>query len=237
MKKKKIILITVSAVLILATALGCIYAFGFYLPKKREEEEMLRLVEEYYENKLTLYREENERYSDYEVDVAFLGDSLTDGCDLSKYYPAYITANRGIGGETSHGLLERLEVSLFALKPKVAVFLIGGNNLNTMLDDYEDIIRSTKEALPDTKIVICSLTSMGGGFSEKNKIAAYNNVTLKKISEKYGAEFVDIFTPLFNMETGEIYEKYTSDGVHLTDEGYLVLKSKITPAIDKLLSK
>ncbi|MBR2322966.1 MAG: lipolytic protein G-D-S-L family, partial [Clostridia bacterium] len=61
-------------------------------------------MQEYYDAKIATYIDENEKYDDYEVDVAFLGDSLTDGYDLEKYYPQYLVLNRGIGGETTFGL-------------------------------------------------------------------------------------------------------------------------------------
>jgi lysophospholipase L1-like esterase len=237
MQKKAKILIIVGAVLTAAAIAFSIFFFGFYLPDRREEKEREELIRAYYAAKKEMYAEENERYADYEVDVAFLGDSLTDGYDLATYYPQYLTANRGIGGETSHGLEERLEVSLYDLKPKVAVILIGGNNLGTMLENYERMISAIKEKLPETKIILASLTSMGGSWGHKNQIAAYNNVVIEKLAEKYGFTFVDLYYPLFDLSTGEIRAEYTVDGAHLTPLGYEVVTAAITPAIESLLGK
>lgn len=228
----KTVLIVVSIALLFSSS---IYFFGFYLPEKREREENERLIKEYYENKLVTYAEENALYGEYEVDVAFLGDSLTDGYDLNTYYPQYKTANRGIGGDTTHGLESRLEVSLYDLKPKIAVILIGGNNLDTMFENYERMICSIREKLPETKIILCSLTAMGRNFAQKNEIACYNNVIIKKLADKYECEFVDLYTPLFDISTQEIYADYTSDGVHFTNEGYRVFTDTLTPVIEKLM--
>jgi hypothetical protein len=96
-----------------------------YLPQKKRIEELVLAAEEYYANKLVVYAEKNESYSDYEVDVAFIGDSLTDGYDVERYYSEYKVENRGIAGDTTHGLLARLDVSVYQLKPKVIVMLIG----------------------------------------------------------------------------------------------------------------
>ena len=237
MSKSRILLIIISIFVLLTTILTSFYLTVVYFPDKKEEEERNRLIKEYYENKLTLYKEENEKYADYEVDVAFLGDSLTDGYDLSAYYPEYITANRGIGGETTHGLESRLQVSVYDLKPKIAVMLIGGNNLNTMFENYENILIGLRDNLPETKIVLISLTAMGGTFKEKNKIAAYNNVIIKKLAAKYDFTFVDLYTPLLDETTGEIYSDYTSDGAHLTSHGYKVFTDTLTPTLDYLLQK
>ena len=96
-KKKKIILIICASILILGLVSGLLYLFLEYLPEKREKKEMERLVKEYYAAKYVKYAEENERYGDYEVDVAFIGDSLTDGYDLEKYYPE-VLSNDGVSG-------------------------------------------------------------------------------------------------------------------------------------------
>ena len=235
MRRRKKFLITVSIILATILLAFSIFFFGFYFPEKKENVERERLVQEYYANKLSLYQAENEAYADYEVDVAFLGDSLTDGYNLAQYYPQYKTANRGIGGETTHGLENRLQVSVYDLKPKVAVLLIGGNNLNTMFENYENILFGLKNEVPQTKVILVSLTAMGKNLANKNQIAAYNNVIIKKLAVKYGFTFVDLYTPLFDETSGEIYADYTTDGAHLTPQGYHVFTETLTPAIDEAL--
>ena len=238
MDKKKKIIIVIALVLVALLIAGALFLFLKVIPEKKEREEMARMVEEYRQNKFAIYTEENEKYGDYEIDVAFIGDSLTDGYDVAKYYPEYKVSNRGIGGDTTHTLLARLDVSIYQLKPKVIVMLIGANNFKTMFEDYEDLIIGIKTNLPKTKLVICSLTSMGGEhWGKNNQLAAFNNVKIKALADKYGCPYVDLFTPLLNMETNEIHSHYTTDGGHLTAEGYEVLTSAIKPVLDGILNK
>lgn len=237
MNKKKILVVILISVLLIAILVSALFLFLKIIPENQKRQELKRAAEEYYSNKLELYGKENKIYSPFEVDIAFIGDSLTDGYDVEKYYPEFKVENRGIGGETTHGLLARLDVSVYQLKPKVIVMLIGANNFKTMFEDYEDIIIGIKENLPDTKLVICSLTSMGGEWGKNNQLAAFNNVKIKAYAEKHGCPFVDLYTPLLNMETNEIFEHYTTDGGHLTAEGYEVLTSAIKPVVTEILSK
>ncbi|MBR7181906.1 MAG: hypothetical protein IKD28_03890 [Clostridia bacterium] len=237
MKKKKLILLIVGAVLLLAVIGTLLYIFLSVLPAERERREREEAIRAYYEAKLEQYRAENERYADYEVDVAFLGDSLTDGYDVAAYYPQYVVSNRGIGGETTYGLEARLQVSVYDLKPKVAVLLIGVNNLGTMMDNYEDIIKGLKENLPDTKIVVLSLTPMGNALADKNNVATYTNVYLKMLAARHECRFVDLYSALLNPDTGEIYAEYTTDGLHLSPRGYEVMTAAITPTLQQLLGK
>lgn len=232
---KKRIVVAGFGILSITLIAVLIWFFGFHLPKVEKDKNQQQLVKEYYDNKLNLYQQENDKYSDYEVDVVFLGDSLTDGYNLKLYYPDYVVSNRGIGGETTHGLEERLKVSAYDLKPKVVVMLIGGNNLNTMFENYEDILIGLKDNLPNTKVILISLTAMGKDWGHKNEIACLNNVKIKLLAEKYDYTFVDLFTPLFDINIGEVYSDYTTDGAHFTSKGYEVVTSVVKPVIDSLL--
>ena len=225
-------------VIVLALIVFAIVYFAVILPEKREEAQIEQAVQAYREAKLEQYAKENEAYDDYEVEVAFIGDSLTDGYDLAKYYPQYITSNRGIGGDTTFGLEERLQVSLYDLKPQVVVMLIGANNLDSMFQNYESILKGLKENLPESKIVILSLTAMGGDhWGPQNQLAAYNNVTIKLLADKYGYTYVDLYSALYDVTIGEVYEGYTIDGGHFTHEGYTVVTAQITPVLEELLGK
>ena len=190
---------------------------------------------EYRAEKQALYASENEKYADYEVDVAFIGDSLTDGYDVKASYPEFSVCNRGISADTTFDLEGRLQVSLYDLKPKVVVMLIGANNPETMFDNYERILQGFRDNLPATRVVLLSCTSMSGEWGKKNHLAAYNNVKIKMFAEKYSFAFVDLYSALMNLETGEIYSEYTTDGGHLTPRGYEVLTREIKPVIQQEL--
>lgn len=235
MKKK--FAIALAIILCVALVAGLVVWFAVILPKQRKQQEHQAMVKQYREAKYQQYAQENAQYADFEVDVAFLGDSLTDGYDLEAFYPQFVVSNRGIGGDTTFDLEARLQVSVYDLKPKVATVLIGANNFDTMFDNYEDILIGLKENLPDTKIVLLSLTNMGQEWGKSNQLAAYNNVKIKKLADKYGFTFVDLYSPLMNLETGEIYPEYTTDGGHLTQKGYEILTAQITPILESLLQE
>ncbi len=231
-KKKKIIALVLAVIFVCIVVTSVVLLVQYFKQKEFENS-----VKEYYAQKISTYEQENALYEDYEVDVAFLGDSLTDGYDLKKYYPEYVTANRGIGGDTTVGLEARLKVSVYDLKPKVAVMLIGANNMDSMFGNYESILIGLRDNLPNTKIVLLSLTAMGGEhWGRKNQLASYNNVKIKKLASEYGFTFVDLYTPLFNPRTGEVYDGLTVDGGHFTHEGYVVVTAQIKPVLENLLN-
>ena len=234
---KKRFLIPLCAVALALITLTVAY-FSLILPQKKAHEKNMEILRQHYSTRVERFMQENTEYDDYEVDVAFIGDSLTEGYDLTTFYPQYVTANRGIGGDTTFGLQERLQVSVCDLKPKVVVMLIGANNIDTMLLNYESILQDLKQNLPESKIVILSLTSMGGEhWGRRNQLAAYNNVTIKLLAQRYEYEFIDIYSVLYDVSIGEIYKDYTTDGGHLTALGYTKITEQITPVLQKLLGR
>lgn len=233
-KNKKIVISIGVIAIALAIIFACVYFFKV-LPDKKAQEEWARQVREYYDNKIQLYESENLILGDNQTDIAFIGDSLTDAYDVKSYYPEYTVTNRGIGGDTTFGVEERLKVSLFDIKPKVVVMLIGANNMDTMFDNYENILIKLKENLPNTKVVLLSLTAMSKEWGRKNQLACYNNVKIEKYAEKYNFTFVDLYTPLTDLTTGELYENYTIDGGHFTKEGYDFITSIVKPVVVSLL--
>jgi lysophospholipase L1-like esterase len=64
--------------------------------------------------------------------VVFLGDSITQlwGDALPTAFAGVKIANRGISGDTTRGVLIRLQDDVLVLKPKAVVLLIGTNDLD-----------------------------------------------------------------------------------------------------------
>jgi lysophospholipase L1-like esterase len=106
-------------------------------------------------------------------DVLCLGDSLTRGWDdhrdvWAERVTGKRTAFHAIGGETTNGLLWRLEHGeTDALDPKLVVVLIGTNNRGVK-DDPDDIaggvaavIGRIRERLPRTQILVLGLLPQG----------------------------------------------------------------------------
>lgn len=236
MKKKPLLILLIClCVLVLAGTAVLIWYFASYRPKQERTEQYRKIFNDYYNAKVESFATQNAENAGRQIDVVFLGDSLTDGYDLARYYPQYVTLNRGINGDTTVGLENRLDVSVYQVKPKVAVMLIGVNNLATMLDNYESILQGFKANIPDTKIVLLSLTSMADYWAYNNQLAAYTNAYIKRYAQLYGYTFVDLYTPLFDVTTGEMKCEYTVDGGHFTHEGYTVLTDAITPVLASLL--
>ena len=229
-KKKRIIAASIIAtIIVVATS---IFVIRYLLNRNKK-------YSSYYNQKVALFAEQNQSIVKGETDIVFIGDSLTDLYPVDSYYPEYNVLNRGIGGDTTYGLYDRLDVSLYQVEPKVVVMLIGANNFSSMLNNYESIVEDINANLPNTKLVILSLTALGGRWAERipNESVIDRNVALKEIANRHSCTFVDLFTPLYNTETGEVYDGYTIDGGHFTETGYNVVTSTIMPVVKAILEE
>ena len=232
MNKKLTIIVCIILVLgLISASIGIGYYYGVY--EKIIQKETHNIFYDYYVAKVAQFKEDNKTLG--EVDVAFLGDSLTDGYPIQDWYPQYKVVNRGIGADSTWGLEERLDCSAYDVNPKVIVLLIGINNLDTMLQNYERIVQKIKQNLPNTKIIIESLTPESGDFAFRNPQAISNNVKVKNIAQRNGCTFVDMYTQLLDPNTNELKLEYTIEGLHFTPQGYEKITGVLTPVISSLL--
>ena len=234
MKLKRVLIISATALLLVGSGIGT-YFIVENVKYRQQYNEFLKLYHQHYNDRLALFEEENKTLTN--VDVVFLGDSLTEGYDLKTYYPEYITVNRGIGGDTTFGLEKRLQVSAYDINPKMVMMLIGANNFDTMMDNYENIVISLKENLPNCDITLLSLTSMTKDWGRNNQKAQNNNIKIKEYANKYNLRYLDLYNPLLDEATNELRLEYTTDGGHFTPQGYEVITSVIKPVIISYLSK
>ncbi len=97
--------------------------------------------------------------------VVFLGDSITQGWhdDLDGSFPELKVANRGISGDTTRGVLIRLQEDVIALHPRAVVLLIGTNDLEenatpwVAASNIRLIIDELRRADPAMPVVLCQV--------------------------------------------------------------------------------
>ncbi len=134
-----------------------------------------------YEGLVKRWPEFREKWSkDVEKDqgaVVFLGDSITQGwgADFKGKFSGMKLANRGIGGDTTRGMLIRLQEDVLTLNPSAIVMLMGTNDIEVEIDpaaigrNFEKILAAIKAHNPKLPIVLCRMfPSSGEESSEGN---------------------------------------------------------------------
>ena len=195
----------------------------------------------YHEEKCEEFLEENLTIPDGQI--VFLGDSITDLCELKTYYPDLDlkSYNRGISGDTTIDLKKRLDVSALDIKPSVIVLMIGtndinwGRSVNAILETYEEILKELKLNIPELKLYIMSVIPQNKDLESYTPFNVDNHLSkIKELNTKlvelaliYNATYVDLYPLLLDSE-GYLDKKYSNDGLHLNHEGFVVWSNLLT---------
>jgi len=141
--------------------------------------------------------------------------------------------NRGISGNKVYQLTERWQADCLDLKPNVLSILIGVNDFAHMLKgdykgtletyeaDYRALIKRTKEALPDVKLIVCEPFALKTGNVNEKWFPAYDGyrAAAKKIADESNATFVP-FQKMFDIASQVAAPaNWAADGVHPTAAG------------------
>ena len=184
-----------------------------------------------------IYKEKCDKFvsqniKDFNCDIDFVGDSITEGYDVKRFYKEYKVANRGISGDTTDMLLTRMEVSAFNLEPKIINLMIGTNNLDTCMNNYEAILQGFNEHLPNTQVVVVSILPRRG--EDLCKKIEENNIEIEKLSTKYAYTYVNLYTS-FITDDYKVNESLFKDGLHPNKKGYQLITDNLKPVFASLL--
>jgi lysophospholipase L1-like esterase len=166
--------------------------------------------------------------------VVMIGDSITEGGIWNEIFSDVKVANRGIGGDRTDDILNRLD-SIFAVNAKKAFLMVGindiysGNSIDKIFTNYINIVQQLLNKGTDVYIqstLECSANKCG---YKLKKVRALN-AKLKAYSEEKNIPYIDINIGLTNEHNG-LLKEYTQDGIHLLGNGYLKWSQMISPYI------
>lgn len=173
----------------------------------------------------------------------FIGDSMTEGFQLEKFFSDPNLVNMGISGDFTSGVFRRLDL-VKKLQPKQVYVMIGINDIlkkvpqKQIIENYGNIIKRILEYAPNAEVFIQSnLPTLNmGGSAEVNKTVVEKvndlNMFLQGQCIAYDITFVNLY-PQFTTPSQELNATYTDDGLHLNEKGYAVWASEIRDLLEK----
>jgi lysophospholipase L1-like esterase len=172
--------------------------------------------------------------------VVFLGDSITQGGRWSELFPGTGAVNRGIGGDTTQDVLNRLE-QIYPLQPQQLFIMIGINDLNrgfgpeVAIANYTTLFNNIDEKLPQTRVYLQSVLPVNDTWpnADNTNVPTLNTV-LAKEAQTRGYTFVDL-TPAFSASDGQLRAELSNDGIHLLGAGYAVWQEQIQALVGTLV--
>lgn len=164
-------------------------------------------------------------------EIVFLGNSITAAFQIEEYLPGYNIRNRGISGNTTKDILNRID-DIVGKNPGKVFIMMGINDIvenvpvKKMVINYSRILEKFKNESPETKIFIQSILPVtkeasnyfSGDEHKINQMINEVNNDLIQLAEESGITYIDLHT-IFK-SNGELNQDYSWDGIHVNARGY-----------------
>ncbi len=196
-----------------------------------------------------------ERVKQGHVDLLLIGDSITHmwggvpeeqtihgrGDYLwDKYFGSRNAVNLGFGWDRTQHVLWRFDHGeIDGIKPKVAVVMIGTNNMGTNSSEdiatgIDTIVSQLRHKLPRTKILLLGIFPRDPKPDSKNrKQIAEVNAKISVLGKEKGITYLDL-TSSFVQTDGTISSEIMPDYLHPSAKGYGIWAKAMEPTLAKL---
>ena len=191
----------------------------------------------------------NTRVAKGNVDLVFIGDSITQGWEgrgkgvWEKFYGKRNSVNLGIGGDRTQHVIWRLDNgNLKDITPKAAVIMIGTNNSGSnsskeIADGVRAIVKQIRAKSPKTQILLLGVFPRGTNNEDKRRqVNAGANKIFSKLDNGKHVHYLDI-GPKFLEQNGTLTREIMPDLLHLSEKGYTIWAESIEAQLAKLLGE
>ena len=208
---------------------------------------------------MTRHEAMNARVAKGNVDLILVGDSITHawggepntgenfagrGKDSYDYYFGdRNTVNLGISGDRTQHVLYRLENgNLKGIDPKVAVVMIGTNNMavndrQQIAEGVQAVCQSIHRQCPKTKVLLLAIFPRNSKGSELRTRVVSTNALLKTwAAEQSYVKYADIGS-IFLQANQELKMNLLPDQLHPFAEGYSVWGEALEPILAPMLGQ
>jgi lysophospholipase L1-like esterase len=175
------------------------------------------------------------QYPREQGDVVFVGDSITAATPFAEVFGPY--KNRGIGGDTTEGVLARLAEVLRG-RPDRVFLMVGSNDVardastSRIVQNCRRILQRIKAESPGTKVFIESALPVNHAILQtpvdRNPAIRELNAALGQLAREEGATYIDL-TGVLTDGSGSLKKEFTTDGLHLNLAGKLALCEALKP--------
>jgi lysophospholipase L1-like esterase len=170
------------------------------------------------------------------VKIVMLGDSITAAGLWNEITGCPSLANRGISGDDSAGVLQRLD-EIIKLKPAAVFLMIGINDLHAKVppETIAENVRLTVQKLSEAgaHVFLTFTLPVVQHYERKlNPKVDELNAAYKKLAGQLDVDLVDLRDKV-STESGALRNELSMDGLHLTAEGYRVWRDAIAPLVDR----
>lgn len=158
--------------------------------------------------------------------ILLVGDSITECFNTKKLLSNFNIINKGISGNNSRDVLNRIQDIISSENFDIVFILIGTNDIAQGFTD-ESIINNIKriadiaaQKVERNNIFITSILPTRNNDLRPNERITELNLKLQKLTNESSTSYLNLHS-LFADETKKLNFEYTDDGLHLNDLAYL----------------
>jgi lysophospholipase L1-like esterase len=157
--------------------------------------------------------------------TAMVGDSLSQWFPADRLPDRQLWLNQGISGDTTKGILDRISY-LDNAKPDTIYLMAGVNDLKRgaserdVLTNLTQIVTQLKRQHPTAQIIIQSVLPTRSEQIPNDRITKLNP-QLQELARRQGVDYLDLHQQ-FRDSDGSLRADLTTDGIHLSPQGYQV---------------
>lgn len=196
-----------------------------------------------------LFQQINQEVKDHgrDAELVFIGDSLTSLWRFNgrhawrRYYQARKALNLGAAGDQIQHTLWRLQNgNLEGLSPRLAVLLVGVNNIYQPVEHVVAGLGKTitflRRKLPRTKILVLGILPFGEKPGRQRRKIRQVNKTVSRLADGRWIHFLDLGALFVNPDR-TISRELMPDYLHLTPRGYELWAGAMEPKLMLLLGE
>ena len=174
--------------------------------------------------------------------VVFVGDSLIGGWkSLADDMSGLPVANRGLGGETTRGLLFRFKEDVLDLHPKAIVLLSGTNDLSAQQDlqqtrsNIVEMLDIAERESPGVPIVLCTLPPRDNPKSaiDPKRLIELNKLIASTAEGRKQVVVLDLYTQLVDPDGSPHTEYFAPDRLHMSAAGHRRFRDALAPVLKR----
>jgi beta-glucosidase len=182
-----------------------------------------------------------------DIELLLMGDSITDFWRneegvyagkpiLDEYFGQWKSANFGIAGDTTQGVLYRLQNGEGeGFSPRAVMLMIGTNNTGRnnaaeIAEGVGAVVLSLEQHFPDAEILLLGIFPRGGADDPVRQTIAEINQSISKLDDGETVHYLDIDA------NGNIPTSIMSDGLHPSTDGYRLWAEAVIEPLTELMA-
>ena len=188
-----------------------------------------------------------------DIELLLMGDSITDWWRneegrfagkpvLDEYFGHWNIANFGIAGDTTQGVLYRLQNGEGeGFSPRAIMLMIGTNNTgrNTAAEIAEGVgavVLELQTRFPDARILLLGIFPRGAADDPVRETLADINNTISRLHDGESVHYLDIGNVFLDAD-GNIPTSIMSDALHPSAEGYRLWAEAVQQPLTELMAR